>query len=91
MIKNIYLDPEEALKEWDNTQELGDPRFAFKHAIRLQGLYLHEDNEITNMNGRPYAYLKEVKWKNETILEAKVKLNNSEAYHRVMIDIGKLK
>lgn len=86
-----YRTIEEALKDWHMEQTLSDPRFVFKHAIRLQGLYLHDNNQITNANGRPYATLGEVKWKNESILEAKIKLNTAIDFVITTVDISRLK
>lgn len=86
-----YKTIEEALEAWDIEEKLGDPRFVFKHAIRLQGLFLQDNNEIVNANGRPYATLGEVKWRNAEILEAKVKLAGSIDFVMATVDIGKLK
>lgn len=86
-----YKTIEEALEAWHLEETLSDPRFVFKHAIRLQGLYLHENNEITNMNGRPYATLGEVRWADENTIQATVKLSQAIEFTLVSIDIGKLK
>lgn len=72
-------------------EKLSDPRFSFKHAIRLQGLFLADDNQIYDSRGRLYATLGEVKWRDESVIEAKVKLNGSIDFVLATVDIGKLK
>lgn len=79
------------LEDWDIEEALGDPRFSFKHAIRLQGLFLEQDNVIYDYKGRPYARLGEVKWKSESVIEATIKLVTSVNFVVTTVDIGKLK
>lgn len=86
-----YRTIEEALEAWDIEETIGDPRFSFKHAIRLQGLFLEQDNTIYDHRGQFYAKLESVKWKDAQTLEARVKVKNQAVYSIVTIDIGKLK
>ena len=82
---------EQHLEEWDKEEKLGDARFNFKHAIRLQGLFLADDGQIYDHKGRLYATLGEVNWRNENVIEAKIKLATSINFVLTSIDIGKLK
>lgn len=88
---------DEALKKALNSTavELSNgtsPRFALKHALRLQGLFLQENDEITNANGKLYATLESVIWKDQNILESKIKirLNEGVKFFITTIDIGSL-
>lgn len=87
----IYKTTEQALAEWDAEEKLGDPLFTFKHAIRLQGLFMDDDKKIYDHKGRLYATLGEVNWKNENIIEAKIKLATALDFVIATVDIGKLK
>lgn len=87
----VYKTIEEALVEWEVEETLGNPRFSLKHALRLQGLFLGDDDKIYDSRGKLYATLGEVKWLNEAIIEAKVKLVQSIKFIPITIDIGKLK
>lgn len=87
----IYKNIDEAMAAWDIEETLGDPRFSFKHAIRLQGLFLGDDNKIYDHKGRLYATLGEVKWRDEAVIEAKIKLATSVNFVIATVDIGKLK
>jgi hypothetical protein len=86
-----YKTIEEALTEWDSEDQLGDPRFTFKHAIRLQGLFLGDDNQIYDSKGRLYATLGETKWKDQNTIQATLKLATGIKFVVATIDIGKLK
>jgi len=63
------------------------PRFVFKHMLRLQGLYLEDNNEITNMNGRPYATLGTVVWKDQDTLEATIRLYQDIKFIPISFDL----
>lgn len=79
------------LDEWDNEVKQENARFTFKHAIRLQGLFLSDNNEITNANGRHYGTLGEVKWRDANIIEAKVKLAGTIDFVTATLDIERLR
>ncbi len=71
-------------------RNLGEARFVFKHSLRLQGLFLEDNNEIKDSQGNVKAWLGEVCWKDDNVLEAKVKLNTSIEFVPITIDIKSL-
>jgi hypothetical protein len=82
---------EQHLADWDNEVKQENARFTFKHAIRLQGLFLDDQNRIYTHKGNLYAELAEVGWRDANTIEARVKLQSSLTFAMVTIDIGKLR
>jgi len=87
----IYRSIEKALEDWDNEEKMGDPRFVFKHAIRLRGYFLEDDNRIVNSRGQTHAVLGEVKWADENTIQATIRPETQVKFVLINIDIGKLK
>lgn len=86
---------EQQLAEWDAEVEhennMGNPRFVFKHALRLQGLFLNDDNEITNASGKLYAYLGVTEWQDKDTIKAMIKRVDESEFVILSLDIEKLR
>lgn len=89
---------DQLLAEWDAeveaeeaAKDLGSPRFVLKHALRLQGLFLNDDNEITNASGKLYAWLGEAAWEDKNTLKAMIKRVGTVDFAKVTIDVDKLR